>query len=232
MFNTRKFGGYLSQLRKKADMTQSELADTLNLTRQAVSRYELGESFPDVSVLVLIADIFGVSVDELINSGEPTRGESLILGNIVHGNSDVVAEKFSDIVGLAPLLKPSIIDKLASCFSKQGIDISAIVDLAEYLNDESVLSLLENATFDSMSPELLEKFVPLLDDKSKNKILEKILSGEMDWHFLRVLLVYIDFMSVSLIEAAVIEGALPKEALNVIQEAELERLQMQSDDEK
>lgn len=229
MFDTRKFGGYLSRLRKKADMTQSELADKLNLTRQAVSRYELGESFPDVSVLVLIADVFGVSVDELINSGEPTRGESLILGNIVHGNSDVVAERFSDIVGIAPLLKPSVLDKLASGFSKQGIDISAIVNLAEYLNDESVLTLLENATFDSVSLDLLEKFLPLLDYGSKNRIFEKILSGEMDWHFLRVLLLYNDFLPLTLIEAAVIEGALPNEALKVMQEAELERWERSKD---
>ena len=230
MFDTRKFGGYMSRLRKKADMTQSELADKLNLTRQAVSRYELGESFPDVSVLVLIADVFGVSVDELINSGEPTRGESLILGNIVHGNSDVVAERFSDIVGIAPLLKPSVLDKLASGFSKQGIDISAIVNLAEYLNDESVLTLLENATFDSVSLDLLEKFLPLLDYRSKNRIFEKILSGEMDWHFLRVLLVYNDFLPLSLIEAAVIEGALPNEALKVMQEAERERSERHGDE--
>ena len=231
MFDTRKFGGYLSRLRKKADMTQSELADKLNLTRQAVSRYELGESFPDVSVLVLIADVFRVSVDELINSGEPTRGESLILGNIVHGNSDIVAERFSDIVGIAPLLKPSVLDKLATGFSKQGIDISAIVNLAEYLNDESVLTLLENATFDSVSLDLLEKFLPLLDYRSKNRIFEKILSGEMDWHFLRVLLTYNDFLPLTLIEAAVLEGALPDEALKVMHEAELERQQMHPNDD-
>lgn len=223
MFDTRKFGGYLSRLRKKADMTQSELADKLNLTRQAVSRYELGDSFPDVSVLVLIADIFGVSVDELINAGEPTRGESLILGNIIHGNTEVVVERFSDIVGLAPILKPSILGKLATGFSKQGIDISAIVSLAEYLNDESVLSLLENATFDSVSLDLLEKFLPLLDFRSKGRIFEKILEGAMDWHFLRVLLVYNDFMSDSLIEDAVIAGVLPDEALKVMREARVER---------
>ena len=64
MFDTRKFGGYVSRLRKNADMTQSELADKLNLTRQAISRYELGDSFPDVSILVLIADIFHVTLDE------------------------------------------------------------------------------------------------------------------------------------------------------------------------
>lgn len=65
MFSTKKFGGYLSRLRKSADMTQSELADKLNITRQAVSNYERGDSFPDVSILVLIADIFGISLDML-----------------------------------------------------------------------------------------------------------------------------------------------------------------------
>ena len=58
MFSIEKFGIYLSRLRKQYDMTQSELADRLNLTRQAVSRYERGESFPDISILVKIAEIF------------------------------------------------------------------------------------------------------------------------------------------------------------------------------
>ena len=225
MFDTRKFGGYLSRLRKKADMTQSELADRLNLTRQSVSRYELGESFPDVSILVLIADIFGVSVEDLINSGEPTRGESLILGNIAHGNSDVVAERFSDIVSLAPLLKPSVLDKLAKGFSAQGIDISAIVDLAAYLNDESTLSLLENAAFDRLDPDLLEKFMPFLDRGSTFTIFEKILNGEADWRFLRMVMLYNDFLPTSFIEEAVIVGALPVEALDVMRDAAYEKSQ-------
>lgn len=58
MFDITKFGDYLSKLRKNADMTQSELADALNVTHQAVSRYERGYCFPDVSVLILIADIW------------------------------------------------------------------------------------------------------------------------------------------------------------------------------
>jgi len=78
MFDTKKFGGYLSRLRKNADMTQIELADRLNLTRQAISRYEHGDSFPDISILVLISDIFDITLDELIGSGEPTHGESRI----------------------------------------------------------------------------------------------------------------------------------------------------------
>lgn len=215
MFNTQKFGGFLSRLRKNADMTQSELADRLNLTRQAVSRYETGDSFPDVSILVLIADIFHVTLDELINSGEPTRGESLILGNIAIGNSDVIAENISDIINLAPLLKPSVLTKLSAGLSKQGIDISNIVTLAEYLNDDSVVAMLENATFDSVNDELLEKLMPLLDSRSKETIFEKILNGEMDWHFIKTLLPYAEYMT-SQIEAAVVEGAIPKEAMQIL----------------
>ncbi len=72
--DTQKFGRYIAKLRKDADMTQSELADRLSLTRQTVSHYEMGDSFPDVSILVLISDIFGISLDELIASGNPTHG--------------------------------------------------------------------------------------------------------------------------------------------------------------
>ena len=114
MFDTKKFGGYLSRLRKNADMTQIELADRLNLTRQAISRYEHGDSFPDVSILVLIADIFDVTLDELIGSCEPTRGESRILEGIASGDEYVTAENIEDIVSLAPYLKPSVLTKLSA----------------------------------------------------------------------------------------------------------------------
>ena len=66
MFDADLFCANLSTLRRNADMTQSELADKLNITHQAVSRYEKGHCFPDISILVLLADIFDVSIDELV----------------------------------------------------------------------------------------------------------------------------------------------------------------------
>lgn len=215
MFDTMKFGKALSTLRKKADMTQNEVADRLNLSRQAISKYERGESFPDISVLVLIADLFQVTLDQLINYGEPTHGESLILENVARGNADIVAENIADVVNLAPLLKPSILTKLSRQFEKKGIDISSVVVLAEYLNDESVMKLIETATFDEISDEILAKFVPLLSVESKEAIFQKILDGEMDWHFIKVLLPYADYIRTQ-IEAAVMEGVLPWEALDLL----------------
>ena len=178
MFDITKFGGYLSRLRKNADMTQSELADRLNVTHQAISRYEKGYCFPDVSVLVLLADIFDVTLDCLIGAGEPTMGESKILKSIAMGNDDFAAESFSDIAGVAPILKPSILTKLSEACRKQGIDISSFVDLAEYLNDETVCSLIERADFESINSDLLKKLLPVLDVKTKSVIFEKILEGD------------------------------------------------------
>lgn len=217
MFDTKKFGGYLSRLRKNADMTQSELADRLNMTRQAVSRYENGDSFPDVSTLILIADIFDVGLNDLIYSGEPTRGEALILGNAVAGNQDVAAESIADVVNLAPFLKPSLLGRLSDGLRERQIDISGIVSLAQYLSDDKVTALLENAAFDTVSDELLEKLMPFLDGHSKETILRNIIEGKMDWRLIKTLIPYATYMTTQ-IEEAVMEGALPREALKVMNE--------------
>ena len=57
----------ISDLRKKKGMTQAELAEKLNYTDKAVSKWERGESVPDIVVLKSIADLFGVYIDYLVS---------------------------------------------------------------------------------------------------------------------------------------------------------------------
>lgn len=59
------------QLRRKAGMTQIELAERLNYSDKAVSKWERGESVPDIGVLKSIADLFDVTVDYLITAEHP-----------------------------------------------------------------------------------------------------------------------------------------------------------------
>ena len=56
----------ITELRKAVPLTQAELADKLNYSDKAVSKWERGESIPDVVVLKQIADLFGVTVDYLL----------------------------------------------------------------------------------------------------------------------------------------------------------------------
>ena len=58
----------LSELRRRAGMTQQDLAAELNYTDKAISKWERGESVPDIVILKQIADLFGVTVDYLLCS--------------------------------------------------------------------------------------------------------------------------------------------------------------------
>lgn len=71
MFDTKKFGAYIAVKRKSMNMKQSELAERVNLTRQAISKYETGGCFPDISIVIQLAEIFSVTIDELVKSGIP-----------------------------------------------------------------------------------------------------------------------------------------------------------------
>ena len=69
--NNEKFGQFLSEVRKEKSMTQKELADKLFVSDKTVSKWERGNSMPNVSLLIPIADVLGITVTELL------KGEKL-----------------------------------------------------------------------------------------------------------------------------------------------------------
>ena len=56
----------LKTLRKKNRITQRELADALHISQTSVSKYERGESEPDIAMLIEMSDYFGITIDEFI----------------------------------------------------------------------------------------------------------------------------------------------------------------------
>lgn len=78
--NPVDFGKKITMLRKKQGLTQSELAQRLNVSDKAVSKWERGAGFPEITQLPVLSDIFGVSVDYLMKGN--SRG-IVIAGNIL-----------------------------------------------------------------------------------------------------------------------------------------------------
>ena len=64
------FADNLIELRKLHHMSQDELADQIHVSRQTLSKYETGESLPDIEKCKKLADVFGVTVDDLISYGK------------------------------------------------------------------------------------------------------------------------------------------------------------------
>ena len=63
-------GERIAELREKENMSQGELAEALEVTRQAVSKWERAESSPDTENLISLAKLYGVSLDELLNPSD------------------------------------------------------------------------------------------------------------------------------------------------------------------
>ena len=90
-----KFGAMIAVMRKENEMTQKELAEKLRVTDKAVSKWERGKGYPEITLLPLIADVLGISAGELLNgerydegSEPPAENEALV--------SDII--KFADKV--------------------------------------------------------------------------------------------------------------------------------------
>lgn len=62
-----QFGQFIRKMRKRKMMTQKELARLLHISDKAVSKWEVGDSYPDIALLSTIATVFEITVDELLS---------------------------------------------------------------------------------------------------------------------------------------------------------------------
>lgn len=75
--DSEKTGKFIRTIRSEKNLTQKELAEKLNCTDKAVSRWETGKGIPDISLLIPLSEALGVSVNEILN-GEKIEVEKQI----------------------------------------------------------------------------------------------------------------------------------------------------------
>ena len=73
--NQEKIGKFIAGCRKEKNLTQLRLAEKLNISNRAVSKWETGKSCPDVSIMMELCEILGINVNELLS------GERIIMEN-------------------------------------------------------------------------------------------------------------------------------------------------------
>ena len=77
--DTLKIGRYIQHLRKSAGMTQKDLAEKLNISFQAVSKWENGDTLPDTGLLLDLCDALNTTADKLLNGGSLTAVERRLM---------------------------------------------------------------------------------------------------------------------------------------------------------
>ena len=106
------FNNKLYELRKQKGLSQEELANRLNVSRQTVSKWEVGESAPDMEKLAAISELFDISLDELVLNKVPEKEKA--------PEQIVRSEMYSDI-------KEHVLTEENKKKAKKGLKIAAIV---------------------------------------------------------------------------------------------------------
>mgnify|MGYP001051788935 FL=1 len=165
MLNLEKIGQKITTQRKQMKLTQNELAETLFVTHQAVSKWENGKSIPSIEILYEMTKLFNISIDYLLDNSEidPSDYES----QFKNVSREVVISNFL---------------KSDSC----NEDINNIF----YLLTKKERYLILNLIMRSQTTVTTEAIWPYLNDSERQFLLGVILSNKLDvdlnriWHHL------------------------------------------------
>ena len=108
----------ITALRTERKLSQGDVAEKLEVSRQSVSKWETGQSVPELDKIVKLADLFGVSVDELVRDGEipqpiPVQGPTVVY----------VGRRFTIVqtLGMILIVGGMVMVLLAACLSSDGL---------------------------------------------------------------------------------------------------------------
>lgn len=137
-----KIGKFIKRLRKEKGLTQTQLAEKLNISFQAISKWENGETLPDTNILLSLSNELGITVDTLLNGGEIININRKIIKveAIVEGFNYL--EKVKESFGEESYFYKGIVEGISS---KMNFDFKEIVKTnPEVLYTEVVLGYILN----------------------------------------------------------------------------------------
>lgn len=152
MFDMEKIGAYLAAKRRDCGLPQGQFAEKLNVTHQAVSKWERGEAMPEISKIAEIAKVFGVSIDDILvqMQDKPQNNENSETEEQEYTEADKkyfelgYSPSIGDVYELAPEMSPAVLAK-------------------------AVQTLIRDNGYFAVS-----LFLPMLDKKTANEIAERI----------------------------------------------------------
>lgn len=173
--NMELIGRYIAGLRKQKDLTPVQLAELLNLPHPTVSKWERGESMPDMATLPQLAALLDTRVHDLLEGGKRsyaypgTAVVEQLVEKLNNNQPEQVAlmineqkASLADLLPLLPILKASMLRKIMEHVESTRFTLADTVQLAPFLLEDSI-----------------------------ERILSQVLEGKLDWHYIPGLAPYI-----------------------------------------
>ncbi|MCF0111893.1 MAG: helix-turn-helix domain-containing protein [Erysipelotrichaceae bacterium] len=129
--NNVKVGQYIRERRKELGLTQQNVADHLGISFQAVSRWETGDGYPEVTVLLQLADILQTTTDKILSGG------TYVLKNNRAIDVNDIVEGFASFANL----KRCLGDTTYYTAAIEGVNRTMNITLEEYLSSQKNLEV-------------------------------------------------------------------------------------------
>lgn len=216
MFDMKKFAAFLVGKRREKNITQGQLADMVGVTHQAVSKWERGETMPELSKLSDLSNALDVPTEDFVaamHSGEDEEKNNTFLDNEYYALADKTL--VGDVYALAPFLsRQTLITAITELTLSKGSGISSMlfkfadedilrevaltvfsvemdkgrIHLLPYLPQNEVSKLLLNR-YSIGGVEAILPLLPYAKDKDVvDMIFKSVVSGAGNWHpFMKVL---------------------------------------------
>lgn len=146
-------GKQIQHYRKEKNLSQDELAEIIFVSRQSISNWERGATYPDIQNLLLLSKVFEVSLDKLV------KGDLETMKQIIHDQEFMRYQKDVVVFGLLLIGSPILSIPLILYFNWYGIVISCLI-LQSRCSTPYALRILRNSTIF----EPIARLLPMIKD--------------------------------------------------------------------
>ena len=181
MFDVRRVSQQIRDARIRKNMTQSNLADELGVSYQAVSNWERGNSLPDISKYEDLCRILDLKLEDLLGGGSNTDAVSKFIDHRKGENTEPMTVE--EIESVAELLAPEDLKKTVTHYLDDlDFDVKDIKRLAPFLDTETLDELVKDVALDD--PQAVVGLAPFLPQETLLSLTEKMGSAgmlDMSW---------------------------------------------------
>lgn len=195
MIDNCTVGKNIASLRQAKGMTQQQLAAVMNVSHQAVSKWENGAALPDIQTLLELTQLFGVTVEQLLNddiSQSRLKQEEKRVKHSVKEIGNYVNEVFNDIGNMfkaEPKETPCEEDAAQTSVdskseeTKANIDIKNLIEMAPFMSKSAVGEMLKNC-HQKLTIEEISALAPFVDSACLERLIRES-EQEINWDTLR-----------------------------------------------
>jgi len=164
MFDTKAVGKTIRQARMAKNMTQMDLADAMQVSYQAVSNWERGNSMPDISKLEDLCRVLDLSLDDLLGA---QKKEKATVEKVL-AQEPLTVEELAEVASVIP---PKQMQEQLRWFQDVPITIEALTAIAPFLDDEMIMAALDQIQVNSLS--LLTGIAPFVSEETLDALVRK-----------------------------------------------------------